>query len=291
MRLFQRQVTRRSPRSLCVVLPTVMTACLVAFGSLYLSDLSPASAIAEGFTSPTPTQSPTGAWQTITGTLIPVSVPVTATTPTATTKLATSPTSVKAAPSTPTISAKVAPATPTTTRSATPPSPPSWTPVPTTIRTLSARPGQKNPTTISGLIGRYQLAGRATSSGAIITATPGTFTTTVSADGTFTLTIPDGTYTVTALMPGYLPTQKVEVTLVNGGPITLSDAVAVSGDVDASGAIDSSDLTIVGGVFGLGSGAPGFDARADVNGDGLVNIIDLVLAASHFGTSGIQPWP
>jgi len=51
------------------------------------------------------------------------------------------------------------------------------------------------------------------------------------------------------------------------------------GDLDANGAIDCVDLRVVRSSFGKREMKTGFDSRADVNGDGVVDIRDLALVS------------
>jgi hypothetical protein len=51
--------------------------------------------------------------------------------------------------------------------------------------------------------------------------------------------------------------------------------------------IDVGDLALIGGAFG-NSVTP--DTGADVNADGVINILDLVLAGGNYGLSSPQPW-
>ena len=66
-------------------------------------------------------------------------------------------------------------------------------------------------------------------------------------------------------------------------PVTTQDAEIVepprpAWDVNKDGVINILDLTLVASHFGETG-----DIDADVNGDGVVNILDLTLVASHFG--------
>lgn len=54
-------------------------------------------------------------------------------------------------------------------------------------------------------------------------------------------------------------------------------------DLNKDGDVDIVDVVIVASAFGKEEGDPGWDPRADVNGDGLVDIFDLVLIGTHFG--------
>ena len=61
----------------------------------------------------------------------------------------------------------------------------------------------------------------------------------------------------------------------------------ILGDVDGDNKVDCTDLGIVRGSFGKRVGDPGFDPRADVNNDGLVNILDLAIVSRQL-PPGIQ---
>ncbi len=61
----------------------------------------------------------------------------------------------------------------------------------------------------------------------------------------------------------------------------------LASDVNADGIVNILDLVFVASHFGVTSSADQY-ANPDVNGDGTVNILDLTLVASHFGKySGI----
>jgi len=71
----------------------------------------------------------------------------------------------------------------------------------------------------------------------------------------------------TAMDDRYLPGAPVAWTYL----LTVD---GVQGDLNADGVPDCKDLAIVKGSFGKRAGQPGFDPRADVNGDGMVDIKD-----------------
>jgi MBG domain (YGX type)/Dockerin type I domain len=58
-------------------------------------------------------------------------------------------------------------------------------------------------------------------------------------------------------------------------------AVAIPGDLNGDGVANCDDLKIVKAAFGKKTGQAGFDTRADVNHDGVVNILDLSYVAKQ----------
>ena len=56
--------------------------------------------------------------------------------------------------------------------------------------------------------------------------------------------------------------------------------VAIAGDVNADGTVDSVDVAIVTAQFGTE------DIRADINNDGYVDILDALIVGAHFGETG-----
>ena len=54
---------------------------------------------------------------------------------------------------------------------------------------------------------------------------------------------------------------------------------ALAGDLNGDGTVNCADIAIVKASFNKRTGQPGFDVRADVNRDGIVNVIDLSTVA------------
>jgi hypothetical protein len=63
-------------------------------------------------------------------------------------------------------------------------------------------------------------------------------------------------------------------------PVTVT-ITAVPGDVNGDGVVNCLDLALVKASFGKKTGQPGFNANADVNHDGVVNILDLAFVAKQ----------
>jgi len=60
-------------------------------------------------------------------------------------------------------------------------------------------------------------------------------------------------------------------------------SVRMQGDVNGDCRVDIVDLSTIGAKFGLQSSDPRYLSAADLNNDGITNIVDLVLTAGKFG--------
>ena len=103
-------------------------------------------------------------------------------------------------------------------------------------------------------------------------------------DGTFALQVPSGTYTIIASADGYLNAQGF-MTLSNGQTIIKPPINLPAGDIDGNSVIDQFDALTIGMNYG-GS----FPAAADLNNDGVINVLDLELLAANYRLSGALSW-
>lgn len=122
----------------------------------------------------------------------------------------------------------------------------------------------------------------------------GAFSATFDATGAFTIddvkVAPGGTdYTITAAHGLYLSNQLVQ-NLTPGATVTLPDTRLKGGDADNSGLIDVYDLACIGGAFGAAPAICGATGSSDINADGLVNILDLVLPGGNYLLGSPQAW-
>jgi len=103
-------------------------------------------------------------------------------------------------------------------------------------------------------------------------------------DGTFILTAGAGNYTVVAVSGGSLSAQG-SAPLVAGSTTTLPTVTLPGGDVDGNNVIDQFDAITIG--FNYGSTVP---TAADLNNDGIINVLDLELLADNYRKTGPIIW-
>ncbi|MFN8485318.1 MAG: hypothetical protein U0768_19950 [Anaerolineae bacterium] len=135
------------------------------------------------------------------------------------------------------------------------------------------------------LTGKVSLQGRGSSGGSQVQAAGGG--TPVGPDGTYSLIVPTGTMNVTAAHSSYLSSST------SGGGnapsvVTLPPTTLLAGDINGDGTIDLFDLVYLATVYGT---TPPGNPKADLNADGTVDLFDLVLLGVNYGktTSG-TPW-
>ena len=107
----------------------------------------------------------------------------------------------------------------------------------------------------------------------------------VDANGNFSLSAPAGTYTVVASANGFLNAQGTAA-LTAGETSTKTAVNLLAGDIDGNGVIDQYDALTIG--MSYNSSTPDV---ADLNNDGIINILDLQLLAQNFRKSGALDWP
>ena len=106
----------------------------------------------------------------------------------------------------------------------------------------------------------------------------------VSADGTFEFSAASGINSVIASASGFLSAQR-SVTVTDGSTLTLPPVTLIAGDIDNNDVIDQFDALTIG--MNYNRAAP---AEADLNNDGIINVLDLELLARNYRTSGPITW-
>ena len=106
-------------------------------------------------------------------------------------------------------------------------------------------------------------------------------------DGSYTLTLPDvdsTIYTMVVTKPGYLSYTINNLTLADGQQLSTIDIKQLAGDVNGDGIVNSIDLTYLLSEFNR---APQLYPNADIDGDGLVNSVDLTYLLAGFNKRNI----
>jgi Dockerin type I domain len=74
-------------------------------------------------------------------------------------------------------------------------------------------------------------------------------------------------------------------TIVVLRPIRSAKAV-VPGDINGDGVVDISDAILASHAFGSSTGNPDYIPAADLNSDGNIDIFDMLMLARNFGRTG-----
>jgi hypothetical protein len=103
-------------------------------------------------------------------------------------------------------------------------------------------------------------------------------------DGAFQLSAPAGTYKLVAVASGFLSAEGA-VTLISGSTVTQPTVTLLAGDIDGNNVIDQFDAMTIG--MGYNTAEP---AAADLNNDGIINVLDLELLAQNYRETGPIAW-
>jgi len=101
-----------------------------------------------------------------------------------------------------------------------------------------------------------------------------------------------GVFTATVILylpvgPSWVRAQIMPAGILPGDPGCGGDATAqqvVVGDLNGDGAVDVVDLLIFVETFGKVLGEPRFNPEADFNCDGSIDVVDLLTFVDNFGT-------
>jgi len=136
--------------------------------------------------------------------------------------------------------------------------------------------------------GQVKLGGRTVGNwdGAEVTIDGTAFAATTDPNGDFQIVdVPAGIYTFRANADGYLEAVCENLAVV--APLTtLMPIELVAGDVNGDGVIDVIDAVAIGAAFG----DPASNPAADLNDDGAVNVLDLILMSVNFGAEAPTVW-
>jgi len=168
--------------------------------------------------------------------------------------------------------------TPEPEESPTPITPPTFEPTPAPSSTPVALPD--SPGTLTGQV----YASKTVTVSLYATDNTLANSTVASTDGTFRLDAPAGVYTIVATASGFLNAQGM-ATLAAGQATAMPPVSLLAGDIDGNHIIDQFDALTIGMNYNLAS-----PAAADLNDDGIVNVLDLELLARSYRKTGPSLW-
>jgi hypothetical protein len=105
-----------------------------------------------------------------------------------------------------------------------------------------------------------------------------------SLDGSFAVTLPGGSYTIVASASGYLNAQG-SFTVTSNLNSTLPVITLPAGDIDNNTVIDQFDALTIGMSYNTNT-----PSAADLNNDGVINVLDLELLARDYRKIGPVVW-
>ncbi|MBT3321149.1 MAG: hypothetical protein HN392_02590 [Anaerolineae bacterium] len=120
----------------------------------------------------------------------------------------------------------------------------------------------------------------------------GTLIATVSpdGDGVFSIAAPPGTYTLSAEASGHLKAENTTVVVITAETTNMESVTLLAGDISGAagipdGAIDQLDAMTIGMNYNLST-----PEIADLNSDGIINVLDLEIIADNYQATGPLPW-
>ena len=103
-------------------------------------------------------------------------------------------------------------------------------------------------------------------------------------DGSFEFYAASGTNSVVAMASGFLSARR-SVTITDGSTTGLPPIFLIAGDIDNNNMIDHFDALTIGMSYNATT-----PSEADLNNDGIINVLDLELLAKNYRRVGPVDW-
>ena len=94
----------------------------------------------------------------------------------------------------------------------------------------------------------------------------------------------DGEFTISLASENYVQSCQA-ANVAEGIAVDLGSIELLAGDINADGNIDIADFTFMAARYRSNQGDADYDAKADLNKDDTINIQDLAILGSHFGST------
>ncbi|MFT4764437.1 MAG: hypothetical protein ACI9OH_001531 [Oleispira sp.] len=94
----------------------------------------------------------------------------------------------------------------------------------------------------------------------------------------------DGEFTISLASENYVQSCQA-ANIAEGIAVDLGSIELLAGDINADGNIDIADFTFMAARYRSNQGDADYDAKADLNKDDTINIQDLAILGSHFGST------
>jgi hypothetical protein len=163
------------------------------------------------------------------------------------------------------------------------------TATPTATQTTPVESPTPTATQTSGPGDESFIAGKVTASKPVVVNVYDTnnvlvISTATTTEGEFRVQVAPGTYSVVATASGFLSSEG-SITVTAGSTSTMPTISLLAGDIDGNDVIDQFDALTIGMSYNAST-----PSEADLNNDGVINVLDLELLASNYRKTGPQDW-